>query len=130
MEPVYILLYKKCAIITNHYSLIMAHRVSSYSRELNAINKARWDKDECNRIINETGMELVHCICDCVHNVMKGDIPLTEEERKRFNKHRYCVRKLVDAKTSDRKRKHLIQEGGFLGAIIPTLVGLVGRLFG
>ena len=75
-------------------------------------------------------MELVHCICDCVHNVLERNILLTEKEYKRLKRHRYCLRKLVDVKTSDRKRKQLIQEGGFLGAIFPTLVGLVGRLFG
>ena len=36
---------------------------------------------------------------------------------------------LANKKTSDKKRKHLIQEGGFLGSLIPILVGLVGKLF-
>ena len=100
-----------------------------FSRELNAINNVKHDKEKCNRIIDEGGMELVYCICDCVHNILQTDIPVSEEIRKRLKRHRHCLRKLINKKTSDREKKHLIQEGGFLGALIPTLVGLVGKLF-
>ena len=107
----------------------MAHRVHVFSRELNAINDDKHDKQKCNRILDEGGMELVHCICDCVHNILQCNIPVSEEEKERFKRHRHCLRKLVKKKTPDRVKKHLIQEGGFLGALIPTLVGLVGKLF-
>ena len=100
-----------------------------FSREFNAIYNVEHDKQECNRIIDEGGMELVHCICDCVYNILQGHIPMTEEEKQRLKRHRYCLRELADEKTSDKKRKHLIQEGGFLGSLIPLLVGLVGKLF-
>ena len=61
----------------------MAHRVHEFPRELNAINNVKNDKQKCNRIIDEEGMELVHCIFDCVHNVLQGNISL-ECEEKRF----------------------------------------------
>ena len=54
---------------------------------------------------------------------------MTEEEKQRLERHRYCLRDLANKKTSDKKRKHLIQEGGFLGSLISLLVGLVGKLF-
>ena len=100
-----------------------------FSRELNAINDVKHDKQKCNRIIDDGGMELVHCICDCVHNILQGNIPVTDEEKERLKRHRHCLRELVKKKTSDKKRKLLIQEGGFLGSLIPILVGLVGKLF-
>ena len=107
----------------------MAHRVHVFSRKLNAINDVKHDKQKCNRIIDEGGMELVHCICDCVYNVLQANIPVTEEEKEGLKRHRHCLRELVKRKTPDKKRKHLIQEGGFLGALIPVLSGLVGKLF-
>ena len=55
---------------------------------------------------------------------------MSEEEKKRLKKHKYCFREFVKKKTSDKKRKHLIHEGGFLGALIPILGGLVSKLFG
>ena len=107
----------------------MAHRVHVFSRELDAINKDKHDKQKFNRIIDEGGMELVHCICECVHNILQGNFPVSEEEKEIFQRHEECLRKLVKKKTSDRKKKRLIQEGDFLGSLIPTLVGLVGKLF-
>ena len=107
----------------------MAHRVRVFFRELNAINDVKHDKQKCNRIIDEGGIELVHCICDCVHNILQGNIPVNDIEKERLKRHRECLRKLVNKKTSYREKKQLIQEGGFLGALIPSLVGLVGKLF-
>ena len=100
-----------------------------FSRELNAINDVKHDKQKCNRIIDEGGMELVYCICDCAHNIAQGNIPVSEEELEILKRHKECLRKLVKKKTSDREKKRLIQDGGFLGSLIPTLVGLVGKLF-
>ena len=100
-----------------------------FPRELNDINNAKHDKQKCNRIIDEGGMGLVHCICDCVHNILQGNIPVNDIEKERLKRHRECLRKLVNKKTSYREGKQLIQEGGFLGSFIPTLVGLVGKLF-
>ena len=111
------------------HSSIMAHRVHVFSRDLNAINDDKHDKQKCNRIIDEGGMELVNCVCDCVQNILQGNIPVSEEEKELFKTHRECLRKLVKKKTSDREKKRLIQEGGFLGSLIPTLVALVGKLF-
>ena len=107
----------------------MAHRVHVFFRELNAINKDKHDEEKCKRIIDEGGMELVHCICDCVHNILQDNIPFNEEEKESLRIHKELLRKLVNEKTSDRERERIIQDGGFLGPNIPILVGLVGKLF-
>ena len=100
-----------------------------FSLELNDINNFKHDKQICNRIIDERGMEFVHCICDCVYNILYDNIPINEEEKERLRPHRHCMRKLVNEKTSDREKKRIIQDGGFLGSLILILVGLVGKLF-
>ena len=107
----------------------MAHRVQVFSRELNDINNFKPDKQICNRIIDEGGKELVHCICDCVYNILHGNIPIDEEEKERLRIHKELMRKLANEKTSYSRRKRLIQDGGLLGPLIPILVGLVGKLF-
>ena len=123
------LTYKYVYIVSKFHFAIMAHRVHVFSRELNTINDVKQHKEKCSRIIDEGGMELVHCICDCVHNILQGNIPVSEEETEILKKHTECLRKLVNKKTSYREKKQLIQEGEFLGSLIPTLVGLVGKLF-
>ena len=107
----------------------MAQRVCTHAYEIVALDKVKESKKKRNRIIDEGGLDLVRCICDCVHNVLRGNIPLKEKEKKRLERHKDCLRKLVNKKILDEKRKHLIQEGGFLGALIPTLVSIVGKLF-
>ena len=107
----------------------MAHRVHVFSRELNANNDVKHDKQKCNRIIDEGGMELVHCICDCIHNILQGNISVNDIEKERLKRHKECLRKLVNKKTSYKEKKQLIQEGGFLGSLFPTLVGFVGKRF-
>ena len=107
----------------------MAQRVGAHAYELVALDNVKKNKEKRNRIIDDGGLDLVRCICDCVFNVLNGNIELKYEEKKKLEKHKDCLRKLVNKKISDKKRKHLIQEGGFLGALIPTLVSIVGKLF-
>ena len=111
------------------HSATMAHRVHVCRKEIEALEKVKDSKHKRNCIIDLAGKELVHCICDCVLNVLNGNIPLEYEEKQRLKRHRHCLRELVKKKTSDKKRKHLIQKGGFLGALIPILSGLVTKLF-
>ena len=67
-------------------------------------------------IIDKGGMELVNCICDCVHNVLEGNIPVNDKEEKILERHKDCLRTLVNKKTSDQKRKHL-----YTGRRIPRI---------
>ena len=57
-----------------------------FSCDLNAINDVKHEKHKCNRIIDEGGIKLVHCIC--VHNILQGNIPVSEEEKKIIKKHK------------------------------------------
>ena len=107
----------------------MAHRVHNCQKAIEALEKVKDCEQKRNHIINVAGKELVHCIGDCVLNVLNGNIPLEYEEKKRLKRYRNCLRELVKKKTSDKKKKHITQEGGFLGAVIPILSGLVGKLF-
>ena len=67
------------------HSAILAHRVHVFFLELNAINKDKHDEEKCKRIIDEGGMELVHCICDCVYNILQDNILLMKRKRKSWN---------------------------------------------
>ena len=108
----------------------MAHRVHKCRKAIEALEEVQNCKQKRNHIIDVAGKELVHCICDCVLNVLNGNIKLEPEEKQRLKRHKNSLRELVKKKTSDKRRKHLIQEGAFLGALIPILGGLVAKLFG
>ena len=100
----FILTYKYMYMFSKFHSVIMVHRVHVFSRELNAIIDVKHDKQKCSSIIDEEGMDLVHCICDCVHNILQENIPVSEEERKKLKRHRECLRELVKKKTPYREK--------------------------
>ena len=90
----------------------MAHRVHNCQKAIEALVKVKDCKQKRNHIID----------------VLNGNIPVNEEEKQRLKRHRHCLRELVKKNTLDKKRKHLIQEEGFLGAQIPKLSGFVTKL--
>jgi hypothetical protein len=108
----------------------MAHRLHAHAHELQALNKVKKCKEKRNHIIECGGPDLVHCICDCVYNILKGNIPIKDQDKKQLKRHSHKLRELIKKKTTNKKRKELVQEGGFLGLIIPSIVRLLGGLFG
>ena len=80
-------------------------------KSLEALEKVQDCKQKRNHIIDVAGNELVHCICDCVLNVLNGNIPISEEEKKRLKRHKYSLRELVKKKTSDKKEEAFDSRG-------------------
>ena len=81
--------------------------------------------------INNSLPDFIHCLVDCCHNLLKGNIQITKQQKKRLEPYKETLRKLTKPISVNRKQK-LIQRGGFLtallSAVIPTLAGLVGSL--
>ena len=74
--------------------------------------------------------EFIKCICECVKNVLAGNVDLSAEHKRRLIRHKHSLRKLVLKKTSMKAKKKLIQSGGFLGALLGPIVKVLGGLFG
>ena len=75
--------------------------------------------------------ELVNAICDCVHNVLQGKVPLSKHHKQKLKAKKVLLRKLASRKTKTPTRKRLLnQHGGgilnsILGPVLQTLAGLV-----
>lgn len=84
------------------------------------------------RILEKASPELIRCICDCAHNVLQGNVPISEAHKRKLKKHKNSLRKLVDSKVSLKKKRKISQTGGFLSlllsALAPVLGGIVGGL--
>jgi len=74
--------------------------------------------------------EFIRCICECVKNVLVGNVNLTPEHKRRLKRHKRSLRKLVLKKTSLSEKKILVQSGGFLGALLGPIVKVLSSLFG
>lgn len=81
-------------------------------------------------ILKNADKDLVDTFSECALNLIAGNVNLPHESRNKIAKHRATIRQLASKRVSrDKKRKILIQRGGFLGAILPTIIGIIGSLF-
>jgi len=83
-------------------------------------------------IISKCNKELVHCISECILNVLNGNIKLTDCDTRKLQKHKAALRKVSDMHVPlSAKKKLIVQRGGFLlpllSAILPTLASLILR---
>ena len=67
-------------------------------------------------IIRGADRPLIHCFVDSARNILEGNIPLGLKEKNRLGKYKEELRALRKQNTSDRKKKQILQEGGFLPA--------------
>ena len=71
--------------------------------------------------------DLINCVSDCCVNVLKGWVSLSPQLKSNLSRHKK-LRTLARRKTSLRKKKEVIQKGGFLGLILPAVAGVLGGL--
>ena len=80
------------------------------------------------RFLKQPDPHLLKAISECSKNILAGNINLTEEEFNKLKKYRSHLRHLTNKKTSLKKKRELIQKGGFLQALIAPLIGLLGSV--
>ena len=80
-------------------------------------------------ILKHADKELVTCIGECALNVLKGNVSLKSSQKKKLKRHKKHIRTLADKKIPHSKRKRLlVQKGGFLGALLAPILGSIGGL--
>ena len=79
-----------------------------------------------NAILKNCENDLIHIICDCVYNVVKGNVlSLTQEKVNKLACHKTSLIKLTKKVPIKEKRKILVQNGG---GFLPFLLSLVALL--
>jgi len=86
---------------------------------------------QCKAIIEAADKDLIRCLCECIQNVMVGNVPIPQSKRTRLKRHRNILRNIVDKRTRYLKKKKLLsQTGGFLPLLLAPIIGLAGSLIG
>ena len=79
-------------------------------------------------IANKGNLEAV---CQCVRNVLKGNIKLNDNQFNKLKRYKKVLRLLSKKQTSQKKKKNILkQHGGFLRFLIPAIIGGISSLFG
>ena len=82
-----------------------------------------------NAILKNCENDLIHIICDCVYNMVKGNVPgLTQEKVNKLAHHKTSLIKLTEKVPIKEKRKILVQKGGgFLPFLLPLVAPLIAK---
>lgn len=111
----------------------MSKRLQRHAKTLEYLSGC--DKNVGNSIINSAKSDLICCISEICHNLLKGNVELSNDQSTKLAKYKNQIRSVAGKKASIKSKKKLIQKGGFLTALLGTLAStllgpLVKGLFG
>ena len=101
-------------------------KIKKHGPILNWVSKT--NPKQAKAFIKTADKGFIDALCECCLNVLHGNIPLSNKQKKKLKKHKTTLRQLVNKKISITRKKALLQKGGSLGGIISSLGGLLGGL--
>lgn len=104
----------------------MSNRIKRNAPHLKLLSKAK--PTLAKAILKNATPDLLAALCECCLNILKGNVPLTPAQKKRLSRHKNNLRLLIKKKTSNKKRRQILQAGGFLPLLAPLLAPIVGGL--
>ena len=78
-----------------------------------------------NGVIQSADKALIDCLSECALNILHGNVPLTEEQKKKLKRHKRKLRALSFKRVPVNYKKEMLQSGGFLGALLGPLAATV-----
>ena len=81
-------------------------------------------------MIKHASKDTVSALCDCASNISEGNVPLTTKQFKQLKTYHNKLKVLKNKSTSHKKKKQVLQTGGFIGALLqPIAQLLLGGIF-
>lgn len=77
----------------------------------------------CKAMIKSADSGLINCLCECVLNILKGNVPLSHSQKGKLSRHRKDLRHLANKKVALKKKKRILQKGGILPAVLAPVIG-------
>jgi len=91
----------------------------------------RMTPGERKNYIKSCSKKFIFDMCECVKNVLKGNVSLKSSHLKCLKRYKQSLRTLSLKRTSLTTIKKILQKGGFLAALLPSLIpGLVSLISG
>jgi hypothetical protein len=105
---------------------MVSQRLKKHANELVYLQKAR----PCIRkhLITKTDRSLVDCLCECADNILRGNVPLTKLQKEKLARNKAGLRALTKKSVSLKKKKAILQKGGFLGSLLAPIASVVAPL--
>ena len=105
---------------------MVSQRIKKHANELVYLQKAR----PCirNHLITKADRSLVDCLCECADNILRGNVPLTKLQKEKLKRNKAELRVLTKTSISLKKKKVILQKGGFLGSLLAPIATIVAPL--
>lgn len=108
---------------------MVATRLKRNFKLLRYLKKVK--KQRRSSVLKSAKKDLILCICDCANNILRGNVRLKERDRKALRRHKKSLRLLATQRTGlEKKRKFLVQKGGFLPLLLAPIISAAGSLLG
>lgn len=78
--------------------------------------------------VRKCNKEFLDCVSECAKNVIKGNVPLSDRQKTNLSRRKKDLRALSVKKTSLRKKRKILQKGGFLTALLPPVLSILSSL--
>jgi len=78
--------------------------------------------------VRKCDKEFLDCISECAKNLIKGNVPLTSRQMTNLRRKKHDLRSLSKRNTSLRTKRKILQKGGFLSALLPPILSVLGSL--
>ena len=79
-------------------------------------------------VLKNASPDLLKSILECASNVLKGNVPVTPSQKRLLARYKKDLRCLVNKKISLKRKKVIIQKGGFIGALLKPIAGILGTI--
>jgi hypothetical protein len=129
MKKVKRLDHKKCSFCKKHIS----RRIEKYIDNIKQLANAKTAKRK--KLLKKADPCLIKILCECAYNSLKNRIPLSSVQIKKLSSYvgpliTLARQKEAGIENSNRQRKLLQKEGGFLPIILPALISALGGIAG
>ncbi len=80
-------------------------------------------------IIQAADKDLICCLCECAYNLIKNKDKLSYNHLKQLKVHGKDIKTLAAKKVSVKKKRKILQKGGFLAALLaPVVLDILGNV--
>ena len=79
-------------------------------------------------VLKGASPDLINALCECSLNILNGHVHLTPAQKKQLSGYKQSLRVFAKKGTSVKRRKQILQKGGFVGALLKPVLGILGGL--
>jgi 3-dehydroquinate synthetase len=98
--------------------------IKKYCKILHILCQKRVDKKiQCSLLQSP---EVIKALSEVAYNILRGNINISGEQKKKLLKYKHILRKLARKQYSCQQKRKIIQRGG--GAFLPLLLPVIGSL--